>query len=817
MGVNHSVQGTETVTLLNTLAVLTGNIGRPGAAPFSITGQCNAMGTRETGFTASMPGYRAYDDPVARQELAARLGIDESRLPAERGRAYPDIINAVMSGRIKGLWIIGTNPVVSFPNREVLEQSPCGQLDLLVVQDGFETPTSSLADVVLPGGDLGREGRARSPTANAGSRGCAPPCPRRARPGPTSTSCSRWPRAGGAARSSSPGGRSPRDAFDEWRRISAGRPCDYSGITWERIEAAGGVQWPCPAGDDSLPGRRHRPPVHRRALPPSGRAGCGAGRRTGADPRPRPSATSPSSSTRDAPSSTGTHVPRPGGCRSSRACRPRRGSRSIPPMPTGPRRAVGRGGAGHLPARCGGPHPGPGDADDPGGRGVHPLPLGRALRQPVDRRPVRPDLPGAQLQAVRGPGRRPAYEASDIVPKPPGNTPPSTMGRWHSTASRSGITADRRWEEQASLFERRGASGAARARRSARWRWAPRSDSGPPPKAVMAGTDRLPDRQHRHRHAVVVRRRRELGSRRGAAAHRSPPPPSTPGGPKASAAVHTHGLEVVARGRSERLAEAVEHGARRGPARRPRRRAARRRAGVPATSTGSATAGLEVIEVPIYEWQIPEDARPAIRLAEAVIAGRVHAVHVHRRAADPELAVDGGRARPRHGAARGAVGGRRGRRLRRAGVRRRRRGRRARSSRSWSSAAISRLGPLVRAVADALVAFAPRRCASGGHDLVLSGTVVRVGDWRVELTDTEARLLATLVARPWRGVGEGGPPAHRVGRGCRGHPRRRGHRRSAPPAPRCARRGDHRRSQAAATHCVDVHCVDVHCVDVHCV
>src|SRR5207237_3177256 len=63
MGVNHSVQGTETVTLLNTLAVLTGNIGRPGAAPFSITGQCNAMGTRETGFTASMPGYRAPDDP----------------------------------------------------------------------------------------------------------------------------------------------------------------------------------------------------------------------------------------------------------------------------------------------------------------------------------------------------------------------------------------------------------------------------------------------------------------------------------------------------------------------------------------------------------------------------------------------------------------------------------------------------------------------------------------------------------------------------------------------------------------------------------
>src|SRR4029450_12711504 len=105
MGVNHSVQGTETVTLLNTLSVLTGNLGRPGAAPFSITGQCNAMGTREAGFTAWMPGYGAYDDPAARLELAALWGVPEARLPRERGRAYPDIVNAVIDGRIKGLWI----------------------------------------------------------------------------------------------------------------------------------------------------------------------------------------------------------------------------------------------------------------------------------------------------------------------------------------------------------------------------------------------------------------------------------------------------------------------------------------------------------------------------------------------------------------------------------------------------------------------------------------------------------------------------------------------------------------------------------------
>jgi assimilatory nitrate reductase catalytic subunit len=262
MGVNHSVQGTETVTLLNTLAVLTGNIGRPGAAPFSITGQCNAMGTRETGFTASMPGYRAYDDPAARADLAARLGIDESRLPTERGRAYPDIINAVMSGRVKGLWIIGTNPVVSFPNREVLELA-LRQLDLLVVQDGFENPTTACADVVLPAAIWGEKDGTFTNSERRASRvrAAVPP------PGEARTDfdivlavAERW----GCAEELFAGWRTPRDAFDEWRRVSAGRPCDYSGMTWERIEEAGGMQWPCPVGSDGTArlytdGRYHRP------------------------------------------------------------------------------------------------------------------------------------------------------------------------------------------------------------------------------------------------------------------------------------------------------------------------------------------------------------------------------------------------------------------------------------------------------------------------------------------------------------------------------------------------------------------------------
>ena len=251
MGVNHSVQGTETVALLCGLAAATGNIGRPGAAPFSITGQCNAMGTRETGFTATMPGYRPYDDPAARAELAALWSVPESMLPAERGKAYPDIVNAVVAGRIKGLWIIGTNPVVSFPNREVLEYG-LSALDLLVVQDGFETPTTARADVVLPAAIWGeKEGTYTNSERRVSRVRAAVDPPGEARPDfdVFLTIADRL----GARDRLYPGWTTPADAFAEWRRISAGRLCDYSGITYERIDACGGVQWPVPADDHSVP------------------------------------------------------------------------------------------------------------------------------------------------------------------------------------------------------------------------------------------------------------------------------------------------------------------------------------------------------------------------------------------------------------------------------------------------------------------------------------------------------------------------------------------------------------------------------------
>jgi len=247
MGVNHSSKGTETVNAINNLALITGNIGRAGAAPFSITGQCNAMGTRESGFASGLPGYRKFESEKDRNDLATLWGIAADRIPTARGLAYPDIIEAALDRRIRALWIIATNPIVSFPNLGALRQA-LGGLEFLVVQDGYEpTPTSEYADLVLPAAIWGeKEGTYTNSERRVSKVNRAVPPPGEARPDFDIFLAL----AGhlGVREELFPGWTTPGDAFDEWRRVSAGRLCDYSGITYEALEEHGGVQWPFPAG-----------------------------------------------------------------------------------------------------------------------------------------------------------------------------------------------------------------------------------------------------------------------------------------------------------------------------------------------------------------------------------------------------------------------------------------------------------------------------------------------------------------------------------------------------------------------------------------
>jgi assimilatory nitrate reductase catalytic subunit len=242
MGVNHSTQGAVTVTAINNLALMTGNIGRTGASPFSITGQCNAMGTRETGFTASLPGYRKFENEEDRKALAALWQIDVERIPAQRGKAYPDIIEAAVKGSIKALWFVATNPAVSFPNYDLLEYA-LKEVEFLVVQDGFHpTPTTALADLVLPAAIWGeKEGTYTNSERRISkvNKVVAPPGEARSDFDIFLAIAEKL----GLREELYPGWTTTRDAYEEWQRVSAGRACDYSHITWEQVEREGGVQW----------------------------------------------------------------------------------------------------------------------------------------------------------------------------------------------------------------------------------------------------------------------------------------------------------------------------------------------------------------------------------------------------------------------------------------------------------------------------------------------------------------------------------------------------------------------------------------------
>lgn len=247
MGVNHSTQGAETVNVINNLALITGNIGRPGAAPFSITGQCNAMGTRETGFTSGLPGYRKFENAEDREALAKLWNISADRIPTSRGFAYPDIIEAAVAKKIRALWIIATNPVVSFPNLDVLKQG-LETLDFLVVQDGFyPTPTAEMAHLFLPAAIWGeKEGTYTNSERRVSkvNRAVAPP----AEALPDFEIFLALAKKLGCYEELFPGWTKPEDAFNEWKRVSAGRLCDYSGMSYELLEQHGGIQWPFPAG-----------------------------------------------------------------------------------------------------------------------------------------------------------------------------------------------------------------------------------------------------------------------------------------------------------------------------------------------------------------------------------------------------------------------------------------------------------------------------------------------------------------------------------------------------------------------------------------
>lgn len=122
MGINQSTHGTDGVVGINNLALITGNIGKPGGTSLSITGQCNAMGTREWSSCSGLPNYRLLEYAKDREDVAKFWNCDPEFFPKKVGMKQTDIYQVMEAGKIKGLWLIATNPMTSLPQHRTCPQ-----------------------------------------------------------------------------------------------------------------------------------------------------------------------------------------------------------------------------------------------------------------------------------------------------------------------------------------------------------------------------------------------------------------------------------------------------------------------------------------------------------------------------------------------------------------------------------------------------------------------------------------------------------------------------------------------------------------------
>ncbi|WP_448639816.1 molybdopterin oxidoreductase family protein [Geodermatophilus sp. URMC 63] len=241
-GAEQHRSGTDTATAWIDLALALGLPGRPGSGWGTVTGQGNGQGGREHGQKADqLPGYRRLADPAARAHVAAVWGVDPDDLP-QPGRSAFELLDALgTDGGVRTLLVLASNVAVSAPDaRRVV--SRLGDLDFLAVSDFFLSETAELADVVLPSAMWAEEAGTMTNLEGRVIRR------RRALDPPEGVRDDLRLLAELAERLGVPGfSADPEAVFAELGRASAGGTADYSGISYDRIDAEQGVFWPCPA------------------------------------------------------------------------------------------------------------------------------------------------------------------------------------------------------------------------------------------------------------------------------------------------------------------------------------------------------------------------------------------------------------------------------------------------------------------------------------------------------------------------------------------------------------------------------------------
>ncbi len=266
MGMNQSTVGMWKNNALINLHLMTGQIGKPGAGPFSLTGQPNAIGGREAGLLSyQLPGYRTVQDDSERHEVEDFWGVSRGSISPNVGLTAIEMFRALEKGRLKVIWIAGTNPAVSMPDLHQARRA-FSRAELVIVQDPYHpTETTLLGDVVLPVAQWGE----KEWTSTNSERTITYSPQLWDAPGEA------WPDwkvfTEFAKTLGYPGFdyTNAGEIWDEYIQLTKDRPCDMAGATSGRLREGGSLQWPCPSIDHPGTKRRY---LDKRFPTPDGRA-----------------------------------------------------------------------------------------------------------------------------------------------------------------------------------------------------------------------------------------------------------------------------------------------------------------------------------------------------------------------------------------------------------------------------------------------------------------------------------------------------------------------------------------------------------------
>ena len=244
MGMGQSTVGTWKCNSLINLHLLTGQIGKPGAGPFSLTGQPNAMGGREAGLLAhQLPGYRLVEDTGHRREVEQAWNQPEGSIAPRMGLTAVEMFRALEKGTLKAIWIAATNPLVSLPDLHQARRA-LARADLVVVSDAYHpTETTLAADVLFPAAQWGEK-----EWTSTSSERLVSYSPRLFNP--PGNALPDWmvlARMGRALGFRGFDFTSSSEVWEEFRQLTTGRPCDMTGITAKRLRSQRLMYWPCPS------------------------------------------------------------------------------------------------------------------------------------------------------------------------------------------------------------------------------------------------------------------------------------------------------------------------------------------------------------------------------------------------------------------------------------------------------------------------------------------------------------------------------------------------------------------------------------------